>query len=72
MVEVVLKVAPAAGGWWVDCDLPLEPTFFHSGATAEQAARALALRLADTGRDVRLFIRDALTRTIATHRYFAL
>lgn len=72
MVEVILKVAPAADGWWVDCDLPLEPTFFHSGAKAEQTARALAVRLTDAGRDVRIFVKDRRERTIASHRYFAL
>jgi hypothetical protein len=72
MVEVILKVGPAGGGWWVDCDLPLEPTFFHSGAKAEQAARALALRLTAAGREVRIFIKDQSERAVATHRYFAL
>lgn len=72
MREVVLKVAPAAEGWWVDCDLPLEPMFFLSGARAEQSARDLALRLTHNGRDVRLFVKDRRDQTIATHRYFSL
>jgi hypothetical protein len=72
MVEVVLKVAPAGGGWWVDCDLPLEPTYFHSGAQAEQVARTLALRLTDSGRDVRLLVRDLSDQVVAIHRYFSL
>lgn len=72
MREVVLKVAPAAQGWWVDCDLPLEPIFFLSGAQAERTARELALRLTDNGRDVRLFVKDLRDQTIATHRYFSL
>lgn len=72
MIEVTLKVGPAGEGWWVDCDLPLEPTYFHSGAQAERVARALALRLTDCGRDVRLFVQDRSERTVATHRYFSI
>jgi hypothetical protein len=72
MKEVVLNVAPAAEGWWVDCDLPLEPIFFRSGDLAEQTARKLALLLTDLGRDVRLFVRDRLDYPVATHRYFSL
>jgi hypothetical protein len=72
MADVVLRVAPAGDGWWVDCDLPLEPTFFHSGAQAERTARALALRLSDCGRNVQLLVKDRREQTIATHRYFAL
>lgn len=72
MKEVVLQVAPAADGWWVECDLPLEPTFFLSADLAEHTARELALRLTDLGRDVRLFVRDRLNQIVATHRYFAL
>lgn len=71
MREVVLSVAPVAEGWWLDCDLPLEPTFFASGARAEQTARDLALRLTSCGRDVRLFVKDRRDQTIATHRYFS-
>jgi hypothetical protein len=71
MTDVTLKVQPAAGGWWVDCDLPLEPTYFRSGARAEATARALALRLTDTGCDVRVVINDRAEQVVATHRYFA-
>jgi hypothetical protein len=72
MHEVVLKVSPAAAGWWIDCDLPLEPTYFSSGARAEQTAQALALRLSDAGHDVRILIRDRADQLVATRRYFAL
>jgi hypothetical protein len=72
MHEVVLKVHPAAGGWWVDCDLPLEPTFFHSGARAEEVARDLALHLRATGHDVRLTIRDATDQIVEVRRYAAI
>ena len=72
MREVVLRVAPVAAGWWLDCDLPLEPTFFSSGDRAEQTARDLALRLTDAGRDVRVFVKDRRDQTVASHRYFSL
>lgn len=71
MKEVVLNIAPAAEGWWLDCDLPLEPLFFLSGARAEKTARDLALRLTGAGRDVRLFVKDRSDAPVATHRYFA-
>lgn len=72
MHEVVLKVHPAAGGWWVDCDLPLEPTYFRSGARAEEAARALALHLRGAGHDVRLQIRDQADHIVEVRRYAAI
>jgi hypothetical protein len=70
MDEVVLKIRPAAGGWWVDCDLPLQPTYFRSGARAEETAQVLALRLSDAGLDVRVLIRDRTDQLVATRRYF--
>lgn len=72
MKEVVLKVTPAADGWWVECDFPLEPLFFLSADLAERTARELALRLTNLGCDVRLFVRDRMDQTVATHRYFSL
>jgi hypothetical protein len=72
MREVVLSVAPAARGWWLDCDLPLEPTFFLCGDVAERTARELALKLTAIGRDVRVFVKNGLDQTTATHRYFSL
>lgn len=71
MTDIVFRVNPAAGGWWVDCDLPLEPTYFRSGAKAEETARSLALRLNDTGRDVRVVISDRAQQIVATHHFFA-
>jgi len=68
--DVTMRVHPAAGGWWIDCDLPLEPTYFRSGALAEQVARSLALRLSRVGHDVKLVINDRAEQTVATHRYF--
>ena len=72
MSEVTLKIVPAAGGWCLDCDLPLEPQFFRSGAVAERVGRSLALKLTDAGEDVRLFVQDASRQTVAVHRYFGL
>lgn len=72
MHEVVLRVHPAAGGWWVDCDLPLEKTYFRSGARAEAVARSLAIHLSGAGHDVRLMVRDRGDQVVATHRYFAI
>ena len=69
--EITLNVTPESDGWWVDCDLPLEPTYFLSGLQAELTARKLALRLTKAGRDVRVLIRDHAEQTIGIHRYFA-
>lgn len=71
MNEVVLRVHPASGGWWLDCDLPLEPTYYRSGARAEETARSLALRINDLGRDVRVIINDRAQQAVATQVYFA-
>ena len=72
MADVTMQVQPASGGWWLDCDLPLERTFFRSGAQAENVARELALRLSGVGHDVRVIISDRALQVIATRRYFAL
>jgi hypothetical protein len=71
MNEVVLRVHPAAGGWWVACDLPIEPVYFHSGARAEAAARSLAQTLSDAGHDTKVVINDRADFPVATQRYFA-
>ena len=72
MADVTMQVQPASGGWWLDCDLPLERTYFRSGAQAENVARELALRLSGVGHDVRVIISDRALQVIATRRYFAL
>jgi hypothetical protein len=72
MKDVQLQVQPAPVGWWVDCDLPIEPTFFHSGARAETVARSLAIHLSGAGHDVRVVIEDRAHRVVATQRYVAL
>lgn len=72
MKDVQLQVQPASGGWWVDCDLPIGPTFFHSGARAETVARSLAVHLSGAGHDVRVVIEDRAHQVVATQRYFAI
>ncbi len=72
MREVVLKVQPVAGGWRLDCDLPLEPTYFRCGAHAVEVARALALHLRGAGHDVRLQIRDRTDHIVEVRRYAAI
>lgn len=72
MKDVQLQVQPATVGWWVDCDLPIEPVFFHSGARAETVARNLAIHLSGAGHDVRVVIEDRTNQVVATQRYFAL
>lgn len=71
MRTVRVNVLPAAGGWELDCDLPLETTYYRSGGRAEEAARRLALRLSDGGADVKLVVHDLATQPVATQRYFA-
>jgi len=72
VVQVRLKVQPAANGWQVHCDLPLETSYFQSGAQAERAARDLAIRLSALGQDVHLVIEDRGQRVVGTQIYFAL
>ena len=72
MKDVIMKVEPAGSGWWVDCDLPLQPTFHVSADLAEKTARTLAIKMANLGRDVRLTIANRLDETVATQRFFSL
>lgn len=72
MKDVQLQVQLASGGWSVGCDLPLECTFFHSGARAETEARNIAIHLSGAGYDVRVVIEDRRNQVLATQRYFAL
>jgi hypothetical protein len=71
MADVTMQVQPASGGWRVDCDLPLERTYFRSGARAEKVACDLAIRLSGAGHDVQVIISDRTSQIIATRRYFA-
>ena len=70
--QVRLRVQPAASGWQVHCDLPLETSYFRSGARAERAARDLAIRLSALGHDVQLIVEDRGRRVVGTQLYFAL
>jgi len=72
MKEVLFRVQPAPVGWLVGCDLPIEPTYFRSGASAERVARDLAIHLSGAGHDVRLVIEDRTRQVVATQRYFAI
>lgn len=72
MSDVNMRVQAATGGWWVDCDLPLEAMYFRSGARAEAVAREIAIHLSGVGHDVFLEIRDRSEQPVATHRYFAI
>ncbi|WP_029907475.1 hypothetical protein [Caulobacter sp. UNC358MFTsu5.1] len=58
-----IYVEPASEAWAVLSDLSDNPMIFATGASAEQAARALAHRLADAGEPVVLEIklRDGAT-----------
>lgn len=64
-----IEVGPAQTGWRVGCDLPLQPTYFHSGARAEAMARRLAIQLSEAGLDVRLRVNDRAARPIAIYNY---
>ncbi len=72
MLDVHILVGPAVGGGWrVDCDMPLEPAYFRSGARAEQTARTLAERVSAAGVDAKVIIADRRDQVVATQRYFA-
>jgi len=56
-----ISVTPApGGGWTVRHDGDIEPTLFFSGAKAEDAARRLAVAIADAGQaaEIRITLRD--------------
>lgn len=52
-----IYVEPAGEAWAILSDLSDNPMLFVTGASAEQAARALAHRLADAGEPVVLEIK---------------
>ena len=70
--QVRLQVRPALGGWQVICDLPIETSYFRSGARAERAARDLAIRLSALGHDVEVVIQDRGQEVVGTQIYFGL
>jgi len=65
-----INVEPCGEGWAVKCDQVSEPVVFLAGGRAEQHARALAIALAQTGHDVRVFVKDRNHRVVGTGRYF--
>lgn len=70
--DVRLEVRPAPGGWRLDCDLPLERTYFSSGDEAQNVARALAVHLSCAGYDVQVVVADQSSLVVGTRRYFAI
>jgi len=52
-----IVVEPLAESWTVRADRVANDQVFHAGSLAEQAARSLALRLAEAGEPVRLKMR---------------
>jgi hypothetical protein len=54
--DIRLRVEPAANGWSIGCDLPLETTYYRSGARAERVARRIANNLRGAGFDVEIAI----------------
>lgn len=71
MKDVILCVRPASGGWGVATNLPIHTAYYRSGACAEGAARALAMRLAGSGFAVEMQVRDRREAVVATQRYEA-
>lgn len=71
MKRIFMEVQAAESGWRLTCDLPIEPTYFRSGARAEQSARELAERLCGAGVDVSVVIEDRAHRIIGTRSYLA-
>jgi hypothetical protein len=59
-MALVISVAPAGEGWAVHSDVLDTDLTFERGARAEAAARALANRYADAGRnaEVQIYLRD--------------
>lgn len=64
-----MRVAPAPGGWSIDCDLPLETTYFRSGARAEHIARRIANNLRGAGMNVEVSVRGLDGEVVGVHRF---
>ena len=69
--QVRMQVHPTRYGWQLSCDLPIETTYYPSGARAEVAARNLALRLSDVGHDVQVEIQNLDSQVVGTQIFFA-
>lgn len=57
-----ITVTPAANGWAVRADGFENDQLFHSGASAESAARKLAAKMADAGEsaEILIYLRDGV------------
>ena len=64
-------VVPVEGGWSVQSAISGLSLMFLSGAKAEEKAKALAQRIAASGRDAHVLIHDRREILIGTVRYFA-
>lgn len=69
MEEAVLSVRSADTGWLLECGAEAPPRTFPSGAQAETEAYALAVRLAATGRVVRVDVKGRDGK-LAGFRYY--
>ncbi len=68
--ELTLSVRFEANCWLLDSGKRFEPIIYGSGGLAEKAAKSLAARLADCGREVHLSIEDRRHAVVATCTYF--
>jgi hypothetical protein len=69
-MDCEILVLPAAGGWSVEFSPNQSPWMFLSGAKAEEGARTLAKRIADSGRDATVLIHDRRQMLVGSWRYF--
>ncbi|MBI1200212.1 MAG: hypothetical protein GC203_20330 [Phenylobacterium sp.] len=69
MKDVNVRVSPAASGWSINCDLPLETTYYRSGARAEHIARRIANNLCGAGLTVEVSVYGLDGFVVGTHRY---
>jgi hypothetical protein len=64
-----VRVLPVGGGWLVSCRAAGEPLAFLLAEHAQASANALAVRLANLGRDARVLICDSANRPVAARWY---
>ena len=68
----IISVLPTGGGWSLRCSLSDEDQMFLSGARAEESARAMAIRLAQSGTNVEVIVHDLHGAIAGRTRYAAL
>ena len=71
LIDHVIQVRPADGGWLVESPLTGGPIKFACGEAAQGRARVLARCVAGMGLDVRVMVHDASEALRSTARYFA-